>query len=47
MNNLIFTLKTTLDDLDAGLKGALNITEDMEILSQSLFLNLVPDEWVK
>lgn len=46
MNTLIFTLKTTLEDLDAGLKGSLNITEDMEELAQALFLNIVPGAWV-
>lgn len=47
MNTLIFTIRTSLEDLDAGLKGSLNITDDMEALSNSMFLNLQPDLWVK
>ena len=39
MNTLIFTIRTTLEDLDAGMKGQLNITENMEKLAQSLFVN--------
>jgi len=38
MNTLIFTIRTTLEDLDAGLKGTLNITEDMELLATKMFL---------
>jgi len=30
MNNLLKEIKTSLQDLDAGLKGTLNITEAME-----------------
>lgn len=47
MNVLTSTLRTSLEDLDAGLKGALNITEDMETLANSMFLNTQPDLWVK
>jgi len=47
MNILIFTIKTSLDDLDAGLKGQLNITDDMEALSAKMFINQQPDLWVK
>jgi len=47
MNYLIFTLRTSLEDLDAGLKGQLNITEVMEQLSQSMFINQVPALWEK
>lgn len=47
MNMLIFTIRTSLEDLDAGLKGQLNITDDMEMLSAKMFLNLQPDLWVK
>lgn len=47
MNTLIFTMRTSLEDLDAGLKGQLNITDDMEMLSAKMFLNLQPDLWVK
>lgn len=47
MNTLTNTIKQTLEDLDAGLKGQLNITDDMEALSNSLFLNKQPAIWVK
>merc|ERR1711998_324514 len=47
MNFLMFTIRTSLEDLDAGMKGQLNITENMEKLAQSLFVNTVPDLWVK
>lgn len=30
MNFLVFTIRTSLEDLDAGLKSQLNITETME-----------------
>jgi len=39
MNILTETIKMTLEDLDAGLRGALNITDDMEKLGNSIFLN--------
>jgi dynein heavy chain len=47
MNILISTIRTSLEDLDAGLKGQLNITEDMEALSGKMFINQQPDLWVK
>lgn len=47
MNVLTSTIRTSLEDLDAGLKGSLNITDDMEALSAKMFLNLQPDIWVK
>jgi dynein heavy chain len=46
MNTLMSEVKSTLEDLDAGLKGSLNITEDMEELGNSLFLNTVPAAWI-
>jgi len=33
MNTLIFTIRTSLEDLDAGMKGTLNMTDNMEKLS--------------
>ena len=39
MNILTDTIRKSLQDLDAGLAGSLNITEDMENLSTSLFIN--------
>lgn len=40
MNTLTGTIRSTLEDLDAGLKGSLNITDDMEALGNKLFLNM-------
>lgn len=39
MNILNFTIRKSLEDLAAGLSGALNVTEDMESLANSLFIN--------
>jgi len=39
MNTLLSEIRTSLTDLDAGLKGVLNITDAMETLSQKLSLN--------
>lgn len=47
MNTLLKEIKSSLVDLDAGLKGTLNITEAMEKLSFSLNLNRVDDSWAK
>lgn len=47
MNTLIFTIRSSLEDLDAGMKGQLNITENMEKLADSMFVNVVPDLWAK
>jgi dynein heavy chain len=47
MNTLLSTIRFSLFELDAGLKGQLNITDSMEVLSTSLALNRVPAEWEK
>jgi len=47
MNTLTFTIRKSLEDLDAGLKGSLNITDDMEDLAASMYLNSQPALWVK
>lgn len=47
MNILTGTIRQTLEDLDSGLKGALNITDEMEDLGKSMFLNMQPAIWVK
>lgn len=47
MNTLTFTMKKSLEDLDAGLKGALNMTDDMEVLANAMFLGTQPALWVK
>jgi len=47
MNKLLGEIKASLENLRLGLVGALNITEDMELLSQGLILNKVPASWEK
>lgn len=47
MNILTSTMRTSLEDLDAGLKGQLNITDAMESLASKMFINQQPDLWVK
>jgi len=45
MNGLLKEIRTSLLELDAGLKGTLNITEAMEGLATALNLNRVPGSW--
>jgi len=45
MNALTDVVRTALGDLDDGLKGAKNITDEMEQTSTDLFLNQVPGKW--
>jgi len=47
MNFLMFTIRSSLEDLDAGMKGQLNMTENMEMLAHSMFINQVPALWEK
>jgi len=47
MNTLLFTIVKSLEDLDAGLKGQLNMTDEMEDLGNCLFINMQPANWVK
>lgn len=47
MNTLLGEIGSSLTDLDAGLRGALNITDAMETLSSQLSLNIVPTFWEK
>jgi len=47
MNILLQEIRTSLNDLDAGLKGSLNITDAMELLAKQLNMNLVPGSWEK
>lgn len=42
MNGLLSEIKITLIELDAGLKGTLNITESMETLALALSRNQIP-----
>jgi dynein heavy chain len=39
MNVLTNTMRGSLEDLDAGLKGQLNVTEDMDALAAKMYLN--------
>lgn len=39
MNILLTEIRSSLNDLDAGLRGALNITDAMETLAVKLNLN--------
>jgi len=47
MNTLTVTMRKSLEDLDAGLKGQLNITDEMETLAGSMFINQQPALWAK
>lgn len=47
MNILLTEIRTSLNDLDAGLKGTLNITDAMETLAMQLDINVVPTFWEK
>lgn len=47
MNVLLKVIKTSLTDLDMGLSGALNMTEQMENLALCLQYNKVPPDWEK
>jgi dynein heavy chain, axonemal len=47
MNILLTEIRTSLNDLDAGLKGTLNITDAMETLALQLDINVVPTYWEK
>lgn len=40
MNTLTGVITKTLQDLDAGLKGQLNMTDDMESLADAMFINV-------
>ena len=45
MNILLSTIRKSLNDLDQGLKGALNMTDAMEAVAASLRINKVPASW--
>ena len=47
MNLLLGEIRKSLEDLRLGLTGALNITDQMEILANSLTYNKVPPSWEK
>ncbi|ESO06977.1 hypothetical protein HELRODRAFT_171012 [Helobdella robusta] len=45
MNILTTEIKRSLIELNLGLKGELTITADMENLSNSLYMDIVPETW--
>jgi len=45
MNALIATVKTTLLELDLGLKGALSMTSSMQSLADEIFMDRLPTAW--
>ncbi|NXJ16613.1 DYH9 protein, partial [Odontophorus gujanensis] len=47
MNILTSEIKRSLKELDLGLKGELTMTSDMESLLNALFLDVVPESWVR
>uniref|UniRef100_A0A8B9IAP8 Dynein axonemal heavy chain 9 n=1 Tax=Anser brachyrhynchus TaxID=132585 RepID=A0A8B9IAP8_9AVES len=47
MNILTSEIKRSLKELDLGLKGELTMTSDMENLQNALFLDMVPESWIK
>ncbi|NWV76432.1 DYH9 protein, partial [Dasyornis broadbenti] len=47
MNVLTAEIRRSLTELELGLKGELTMTSDMENLQNSLFLDTVPESWVK
>jgi dynein heavy chain len=46
MNNLLFEITRSLDDIDQGFKGILSISEHMEQVIAAIALNRVPASWV-
>jgi len=47
MNILLHTIRVSLFELDAGMKGQLNVTDAMEGLSNALSINKVHESWEK
>lgn len=47
MSMLTSEIRRSLRELQLGLKGDLTITENMELLTNSLFLNEIPTSWEK
>jgi len=45
MNGLLNEIRFSLNELDQGLDGALNITDAMEVLQKSLEINVLPPTW--
>jgi dynein heavy chain len=47
MNGLLTTIRKSLGDLQLGLQGALNISEAMDKMMTSMFLDQIPAMWEK
>jgi len=47
MNKILATMRADLQELELGLSGALNISDSMDALINSLFVNMVPPAWLK
>ncbi|NWW80460.1 DYH9 protein, partial [Climacteris rufus] len=47
MNLLTAEIRRSLTELELGLKGELTMTSNMENLQNALFLDVVPESWVK
>jgi dynein heavy chain len=45
MSLLLNIIRTSLEELELGLKGDLNMTDTMEKLAESLTINRVPANW--
>ncbi|UJR10317.1 hypothetical protein I4U23_014523 [Adineta vaga] len=45
MNNLLREIRQSLKELDGGLKGELAISNEIEILQECFYLDLVPIQW--
>jgi len=47
MNTLIMIIVTSLKEIELAFKGELTMTENMEVLMNSIFFNIVPPTWEK
>ena len=47
MNHLTYEMLRSLDELDLGLAGELQMSNKMEELQLSLFLGRIPNSWAK
>jgi len=47
MNKILTAMRTQLNELALGLSGALNISDAMDALINSMFMNQVPPNWLK
>merc|ERR1719240_1623621 len=47
MNKIVGAIRTQLNELALGLSGALNISDAMDALINSISMNMVPPNWLK